>query len=178
MIGDFNLFTNFPQSGKCQNALTDVSSSGAVFCGDIPNALFLKGGNGQYDNMDVDCDGADDKAGNCSNDPSGYGETAFKDTVQSYGIDDLNANIHPYVVVNEPPYFDAQAYGLRPLSVMAIVCNDQVVSSGKPSSFDETHRYGILTWYDILVLRRLGRHQHRAYYWRSFHLSGHSLLPR
>lgn len=78
--------------------------------------------------MDVDCDGADDKAGDCSNDPTGFGETAFKDTVQSYGISDLNANIHPYVVVNEPPFFDAQHFGLKPLSVMAIVCNNQVVS--------------------------------------------------
>lgn len=78
--------------------------------------------------MDVDCDGADDKAGGCSNDPTGFGETAFKDTVQSYGISDLNANIHPYVVVNEPPFFDAQHFGLKPLSVMAIVCNNQVVS--------------------------------------------------
>lgn len=78
--------------------------------------------------MDVDCDGADDKAGDCSNDPTGYGETAFKDSLQSYGISDLNANIHPYVVVNEPPYFNAQQYGMKPLSVMAVVCNNQVVS--------------------------------------------------
>jgi hypothetical protein len=77
--------------------------------------------------MDVDCDGADDKAGDCSNDPTGFGETAFKDTVQSYGIPDLNANIHPYVVVNEKPFFDGQQY-IKPLSVMAVVCNNQVVS--------------------------------------------------
>lgn len=79
--------------------------------------------------MDIDCDGADDKAGDCSNDPSGYGETAFKDTVSQYGIKDLNANIHPYVVINEPPYFDAQKHGLKPLSVVAVVCNNQLVSA-------------------------------------------------
>lgn len=78
--------------------------------------------------MDVDCDGSDDKAGDCSNDPTGYGETAFKDTVQSYGISDLNANIHPYVVFNEPPFFNPEQYGMKPLSVMAVVCNNQVVS--------------------------------------------------
>nr|WNZ75288.1 hypothetical protein [Trichoderma harzianum] len=117
---------NAHKSGTCANPLSGTSSSGAVFCGDIPNAIFLKGSNGNYDNMDVDCDGADDKAGDCSNDPTGFGETAFKDTVQSYGISDLNANIHPYVVVNEPPFFDAQHFGLKPLSVMAIVCNNQV----------------------------------------------------
>lgn len=78
--------------------------------------------------MDIDCDGVDDKAGDCSNDPSGYGETAFKYTVQSYGISDLNANIHPYVVFNEPPFFNPEKYGMKPLSVMAVVCNNQVVS--------------------------------------------------
>ncbi|UKZ76881.1 hypothetical protein TrVFT333_004596 [Trichoderma virens FT-333] len=117
---------NAHKAGTCSKPLSGTSSSGAVFCADIPNAIFLKGSNGNYDNMDVDCDGADDKAGDCSNDPTGYGETAFKDTVQTYGISDLNANIHPYVVVNEPPYFDAEHYGLKPLSVMAVVCNNQV----------------------------------------------------
>ncbi|KAL7904435.1 glycoside hydrolase family 75 protein [Trichoderma velutinum] len=117
---------NAHKSGTCGKPLSGTSSSGAVWCGDIPNAIFLKGSNGNYDNMDVDCDGADDKAGDCSNDPTGFGETAFMDTVQSFGISDLNANIHPYVVVNEPPYFDAQHFGLQPLSVMAVVCNNQV----------------------------------------------------
>ncbi|KAK1249615.1 hypothetical protein MKX08_009618 [Trichoderma sp. CBMAI-0020] len=117
---------NAHKTGTCATPLSGTSSSGAVFCGDIPNAIFLKGSNGNYDNMDVDCDGADDKAGDCSNDPTGYGETAFKDTVQSYGISDLNANIHPYVVFNEPPFFNAEQHGMKPLSVMAIVCNNQV----------------------------------------------------
>ncbi|KAJ2967923.1 hypothetical protein NQ176_g9432 [Zarea fungicola] len=117
---------NAHKSGTCKKALSGKSSSGAVFCGDIANAIFLKGSSGNYDNMDVDCDGADDKAGDCSNDPSGFGETAFMDTVKGYGISDLNANIHPYVVVNEPPYFDAVKHGMKPLSVMAVVCNNQV----------------------------------------------------
>lgn len=121
-----NIYNNH-KSGSCKKALSSKSSSGAVFCGDVPNALFLKSNNG-YDNMDIDCDGADDKAGACSNDPSGYGATAFKDTVKTYGIPDLNANIHPYVVFNEAPYFSPQKYGMKPLSVMAVVCNNQVVS--------------------------------------------------
>lgn len=95
--------------------------------------------------MDVDCDGADDKAGDCSNDPSGFGETSFMDTVKGYGISDLNANIHPYIVVNEPPYFDAQKNGMKPLSVMAVVCNNQVVSpsgvSACPSFYTFTTVY-------------------------------------
>lgn len=122
-----NIYNNH-KAGSCNKVLSGKSSTGAVFCGDIPNAIFLKSNNG-YDNMDVDCDGADDKAGGCSNDPSGYGETAFKDTVSHYGISDLNANIHPYVVFNEEPFFSPQKHGMKPLSVMAVVCNNQVVST-------------------------------------------------
>lgn len=82
--------------------------------------------------MDIDCDGANNSAGACSNDPSGQGETAFKDTVQSFGIEDLDANIHPYVVFGNEgadPSFSPEQFGMQPLSVMAVVCNDQVVSS-------------------------------------------------
>lgn len=81
--------------------------------------------------MDIDCDGANDSAGACSNDPSGQGETAFKDTVQSFGINDLDANIHPYVVFGNEgadPSFSPEQFGMQPLSVMAVVCNNQVVS--------------------------------------------------
>lgn len=81
--------------------------------------------------MDIDCDGANNSAGACSNDPSGQGETAFKDTVQSFGIEDLDANIHPYVVFGNEgadPSFSPEQFGMQPLSVMAVVCNNQVVS--------------------------------------------------
>lgn len=80
--------------------------------------------------MDIDCDGANNSAGGCSNDPSGQGETAFKDTVKTYGIPDLDANIHPYVVFGNEgasPSFNPQSKGMKPLSVMAVVCNNQVV---------------------------------------------------
>jgi chitosanase len=56
--------------------------------------------------------------------------TAFMDTVQQYGISDLDANIHPYVVFGNSgssPTFDPQQYGMEPLSVMAVVCNNQLV---------------------------------------------------
>lgn len=80
--------------------------------------------------MDVDCDGADNGAGACSNDPSGQGMTAFKDQVSQYGISDLNASIHPYVVFGNEgasPSFDPRHYGMEPLSVMAVVCNGNLV---------------------------------------------------
>jgi hypothetical protein len=132
-----------------------------VFCGDIPNAIFLKGSSGNYDNMDVDCDGSDDKVGDCSNDPTGFGETAFKDTVQSYGISDLNANIHPYVVFNEPPFFNAEQHGMKPLSVMAVVCNNQVVSLFFLRVYNIFQSSVCLPVLLLpLVVRHLGRYQH------------------
>lgn len=80
--------------------------------------------------MDIDCDGANRSAGACANDPSGQSETAFKDTVKTFGIPDLDANIHPYVVFGNEggsPSFNPQP-SMKPLSVMAVVCNNQVVS--------------------------------------------------
>lgn len=139
--------------------------------------------------MDIDCDGADATAGDCSDDPSGYGATSFKDTVRTFGISDLNANIHPYVVVNEPPYFNAQKYGMKPLSVMAVVCNNQIVSNGSilpimnslhttPTSLATFQRFIPLLLTRLVVVRRLGRHQHGANYRRGLHLARKAVLPQ
>ncbi|KAH7227594.1 fungal chitosanase of glycosyl hydrolase group 75-domain-containing protein [Fusarium oxysporum] len=117
------------KAGSCSNRLSDRFPEGARYCGDIPGAVFLKGSDGNYDNMDIDCDGANNHAGACSNDPTGQGETAFKDTVKQYGISDLDANVHPYVVFGNEgasPSFDPQQHGIKPLSVMAVVCNGEV----------------------------------------------------
>ncbi|KAF5680531.1 chitosanase [Fusarium denticulatum] len=117
------------KAGSCSNRLSDRFPEGARYCGDISGAIYLKGSDGNYDNMDIDCDGANNHAGACSNDPSGQGETAFKDTVKQYGIPDLDANVHPYVVFGNDgasPSFDPAQHGIKPLSVMAVVCNGQV----------------------------------------------------
>ncbi|KAG5779418.1 hypothetical protein H9Q73_006907 [Fusarium xylarioides] len=97
------------KAGSCSNRLSSRFPEGAVYCGDISGAIYLKGSNGNYDNMDIDCDGANNHAGACSNNPSGQGETAFKDTVKNHGIPDLDANVHPYVVFGNDgasPSFD------------------------------------------------------------------------
>lgn len=115
--------------------------------------------------MDIDCDGANNSAGACSNDPSGQGETAFKDTVQSFGIDDLDANIHPYVVFGnegDNPSFSPEQFGMQPLSIMAVVCNDQVVSASYILSHSARAEI-VLT--SKLVLRHLGRHQRLHLHW-------------
>lgn len=85
--------------------------------------------------MDIDCDGANSHGGNCGYDESIQDQTSFKDIVSSqYGIPDLDANIHPYVVFGNTDY-DPQRDGMWPLSVMVVVCGDQLVCI--PSSFGE-----------------------------------------
>jgi hypothetical protein len=89
--------------------------------------------------MDIDCDGAqggpaDD--GRCTSSQDTQSITSFADTVASYrkGIKDLNANVHPYVVFGNSgsrkgyTNFSPRQYGVEPLSVMAVVCNNKLVS--------------------------------------------------
>ncbi|KAF4456306.1 chitosanase [Fusarium austroafricanum] len=98
------------KSSTCSKSLSGTFSGGARYCGDISGAIYLKGSPGNNDNMDIDCDGANNHAGACANDPTGQSMTAFQDIVRSYGISGLDANVHPNV----------------PLSVMAAVCNGEV----------------------------------------------------
>lgn len=95
--------------------------------------MFIKG-KSQFANMDIDCDGAQGGGdGRCGSSTDTQGETAFKDTVKSYGISDLNANIHPYIVFgnegSKPGYttFSPQDHGVQPLSVMAVVCGNKLI---------------------------------------------------
>ncbi|PWY93418.1 fungal chitosanase [Aspergillus sclerotioniger CBS 115572] len=103
-----------------------TSSPTFTYCGDIPNAIFLHSSSNQYDNMDIDCDGTNPNSGNCGNDPSIQPQTTFQDQVSQYGISDLDANVHPYVVFGNTD-FDPQGSGMEPLSVMAVVCGGEVV---------------------------------------------------
>lgn len=82
--------------------------------------------------MDIDCDGANRHAGKCSNDNSGQSRTAFMDDLEEFGIKDLDANIHPYIVFGNDnkdspdDEFDPRDHGMEPLSVMAVVCNGKL----------------------------------------------------
>lgn len=134
------LTTTTNQSGTCTNKLlggfapgVDSSDSSFAYCADISaNTIYLHSdaNGGQYADMDVDCDGANLGAGDCANDPTGQSQTAFQWIVaDKYGIDDLDANVHSYVVFgNDDPAFDPQQHGMEPLSVMAVVCGGQLVS--------------------------------------------------
>lgn len=111
------------------------SIAGWSYCGDYKDSglIYLAGPSVKESlgDMDVDCDGANRTAGKCSNDPSGQSQTAFKDQVQQYGISDLNANIHGYVVFGNEgssPSFEPESVGMKPLSIMAVVCNNKLVS--------------------------------------------------
>ncbi|KAB8067779.1 fungal chitosanase of glycosyl hydrolase group 75-domain-containing protein [Aspergillus leporis] len=128
---------NKHKSSKCSKVLakgfTNGQSSSKTFeyCGDISGAIYIHstGSGGQYTNMDVDCDGANNSAGKCSDDKSGQGHTAFKDDVKKFGISDLDANIHPYIVFgneDDSPKFLPKDHGMQPLSVMAVVCNGKL----------------------------------------------------
>ncbi|CAZ81787.1 unnamed protein product [Tuber melanosporum] len=78
--------------------------------------------------MDVDCDGANRSDGKCVNDPTGQGQTAFKDGVAKYGLDDLDSNKHSYIVFGNQKYstsFDPTQYGVPELGVVVVVCAGQ-----------------------------------------------------
>lgn len=113
--------------------LTFSCPVGFRYCGDYRKhgIIYLSGRKSPHlADMDVDCDGANNAAGKCSNDPSGQSETAFKDTVQSYGIPDLDASIHSYIVFGNEgdlPFFYPGLHDMKPLSVMAVICNNQLV---------------------------------------------------
>lgn len=88
--------------------------------------------------MDVDCDGAaggvaDDGRCRAELSPDIQNTTSFREVVAGYnrGIVDLNPYVHSYVVFGNTGdskgrrgwrSFDPTVHGMRPLSVMAVVC--------------------------------------------------------
>lgn len=99
--------------------------------------MYLQGKNGNLVNMDIDCDGALGKGdGSCDSSTDTQGQTTFQDTVAGYnkGIKDLNAYIHSFVVLgndgSKSGYvtFKPEQYGIEPLSIVAVVCGDKMVS--------------------------------------------------
>jgi hypothetical protein len=144
--------------GECDNVLaggfhsTDGDSGDFSYCGDWLDdyqIIYLQGKSGQLVNMDVDCDGAQNTTsddGRCGSSSDTQSETTFQYTVTTYAdnearnITDLDANVHPYVVFGNSgskkdwPTFDPVDYGIEPLSLMAVVCNDRLVSCCSSSS--------------------------------------------
>ncbi|KAM9883520.1 Endo-chitosanase [Verticillium dahliae] len=143
-----SFYNHIRDQKQCKNALatgfhsSDGDSGDFDYCGDYLekyNIVYLQGRNGELVNLDIDCDGiqggpADD--GRCGSSGDTQSQTSFQEDLQSYGANqtDLDANVHPYVVFgNESeenkkgwPTFDPSAHGIEPLSIMAVVCNDQL----------------------------------------------------
>lgn len=97
-------------------------------------AIYLKGDRGTLVNMDVDCDGGIMKHkhdGRCASSTDTQPITAFQDLVSKHGVDDLDPTSIPYIVFgntgNGSLSFDPSEYGIKPLSVMAVVCNNKLV---------------------------------------------------
>ncbi|KAK4161639.1 glycoside hydrolase family 75 protein [Cladorrhinum sp. PSN259] len=128
----FKLATGFWSSPSGPNTFS--------YCGDHANdkyIVYIKGQGQAFANMDVDCDGdqggpADD--GRCRSWDT-KGVTSFQAIVEGYnkGIQDLNANIHPYVVFGNAgnrqrwATFEPQSAGIMPLSIVAVVCGNQLI---------------------------------------------------
>jgi hypothetical protein len=100
--------------------------------------MYVSGPSGKLVDMDIDCDGTQHGPGDdgrCGSSSDTQSETSFKDTVAGYGkgVKDLNAFVHPYVVFGNVgskagyTVFDPEKNGIKALSIMAVVCGDQMV---------------------------------------------------
>lgn len=94
-------------------------------------AIYLKGPGDQLANMDIDCDGDQSSPDpRCQGSDDTQSATTWKEQLQQRGnISDLNASVHPYVVLGNSGSvdFDPQDYGIRPLSVVAVVCGGKLI---------------------------------------------------
>ncbi|KAG9252431.1 putative chitosanase [Emericellopsis atlantica] len=133
--------------GECQYELqggflsADDGEYSYGYCGDHLDSsgiIYLQGKGGNLANMDIDCDGIANGAGDdgrCGNSEDTQYQTAFQYTVSSYsnGVSDLNAYVHDYIVFGNYgsadgyTTFDPQEYGVKPLSIGAVVCGDKLV---------------------------------------------------
>jgi chitosanase len=134
----------------CSDALSPAYDTGvsgktrnSVYCMDkTSNVVFLKNQDGGYADMDIDCDGAGKGQGGCSNGQSGLGETSFQSQLQDLtkgAVKDLDSNKHTFVVLSNfvtidasgdtRKPFDIESVGVEPLSIVAIVCGDQMFTA-------------------------------------------------
>ncbi|KAF2263008.1 glycoside hydrolase family 75 protein [Lojkania enalia] len=135
-------FFDAHKNGPCPNAISIPYNSGqgegdTVYCKDnASGAIYLKDNANGYADVDIDCDGLNADKGDCFNDPTGQSQTAFKNQVQAFGIEDLDSHIHTYVVLGNDnsakegnggmPFDPATDANVKPLSVVVVVCNDQL----------------------------------------------------
>ena len=123
-----------------------LTTPGFFYCQDDTTGVLYLHGQGDYlAHMDIYCDGLQDGGnGRCNGDNQDI--TSFQDQVQEYSsltnyVDDLNPNYIPYFVLGNEcdggdskcprdySAFHTEKFGVQPLSVMAVVCNGQLVSN-------------------------------------------------
>ncbi|OTA65313.1 glycoside hydrolase family 75 protein [Hypoxylon sp. EC38] len=143
-----NFYDSVVAQGSCKKPLqtgfydlrSKTSTLGFAYCGDHIDdygIIYLQGANGKLANMDTDCDGDRSKNddGRCDDAHSVQSATAMRDYVSAYknGVPDLNPFVHDYVVFGNSGdkdgwiTFDPRDHGMRPLSLMAVVCNNKLV---------------------------------------------------
>lgn len=111
----------------------DTSSNEWAYCQrntTMGHAMYIKGPGDKLSNMDIDCDGDQTKADpRCKGSRDIQPATTWKEEVKRFNITDLNASIHPYVVLGNVGAleFDPRKYGIHPLSVVAVVCGGQLL---------------------------------------------------
>ncbi|KAI1411645.1 glycoside hydrolase family 75 protein [Hypoxylon sp. FL1857] len=118
----------------------EIPGIGFAYCGDHVDdygIIYIQGGGGKLANMDTDCDGDRSKNdnGGCDGAHSVQSATAMRDYVSAYsnGVSDLNPFVHDYVVFGNSGdkagwiTFDPRDHNMKPLSVMAVVCNNQLI---------------------------------------------------
>lgn len=112
------------------------------YCGDHLEdfgVVYLQGP-GKMANMDIDCDGEQggpEDDGRCDDTGTTIPQTAIRGTLEEYdvGIPDLNTHEHSFVVFgnsggkNDWATFDPQSVGVEKASLMAVVCDNQMVYS-------------------------------------------------
>jgi chitosanase len=96
--------------------------------------FYIRGKGSDLAPMQIDCDGnLDGIDPRCRGSSDTQAQTAFRDEVKKFGIRDLRADIHPYVVLGNEgsasgfTTFDPRSVGVEPLSVVAVVCNGKLV---------------------------------------------------
>ncbi|KAI1842026.1 hypothetical protein JX265_001334 [Neoarthrinium moseri] len=155
-----SFYTGIVNNQTCQNKLasgfysTERSRNTFSYCGDHLDdykVIYIQGTNGALADMDVDCDGDDSPSGDrrCESAEEREPETSFQDIIRGYKkeITELNSVRHSWVVlgnVGRKPKFNPKQYGVLPLSIVAVVCNNQLFYGvwGDEYGVDEDERHG------------------------------------
>ncbi|KFZ13337.1 hypothetical protein V502_06666 [Pseudogymnoascus sp. VKM F-4520 (FW-2644)] len=142
-----SFYDGVKSKGSCSKALKsgfyalDGGAKGRAFALNHSdyNVVYIQGKNGQLADMDIDCDGIINSPysdGRCKASQDTQPQSSYIELIQGYkaGIKDVDSYIHSYVVLGnyadqgKSGYttFHPTDYGIEPLSIVAVVCNNQL----------------------------------------------------